>query len=159
MTGFSLHLTLHEHGWTQASITAEGDPLNVSVSYLSDALSDLAESVLTLFRSPRRDQVTCCWQDEPEEHRWILHRVGEEVRVEIVRFDHSFSRLPDEQGQCVFETHCTLMRLATQVTGQLHQMLNEYGADGYHARWRHPFPMSTFRQLQAQIQDRKHPAT
>jgi hypothetical protein len=86
-----------------------------------------------------------------------MSREGKSARTQILRFEDTFSDQPDERGQCVFETSCTLMRLATQVKGQLHQMLNEFGEDGYQYRWRHPFPMSGFRRLEGVIRRRKHP--
>ena len=121
------------------------------VSYRSDAFGVLLDAVLVLLRTQQMDSICCSWQEEPGEYRWLLHREGERVRVQILHVDDTFSRLPNERGRCCFETTCTLVRLATQIKGQLHQMLNEHGEEGYRKRWRHPFPTSAFRELETLI--------
>jgi hypothetical protein len=158
MPSIALHnLTLTGHGTLEATIVSDNQPLTVTVSYLSDAITDLAHAALALIRSPVLDSVHFSWQDEPGEYRWIVHREGAEVRIAILRFDDCFSRLPDERGRCVFKAHCTPMRFAKQVKGQLQQLLNALGEESYQARWGHPFPMVTFQELAAQIQDHTQP--
>ena len=119
MADFSMTIILGEHGSMEASVQADGQHLRMLISYLSDALGDLTEAVMVLLRSLELEKRICSWQDEPGEYRWIIHRAGKNVRVQILRFDQNFSRLPDERGECVFDTNCTLMRLATQTKGQL----------------------------------------
>ncbi len=152
---FTLSLSLYEHGMAEAHVSCREQSLRVFPTYLSDAMGNLADAVLCLLRSPMMD-FTCGWQDEPGEWRWVLHRAGEEVHIKIVRFEKNFSDLADELGEQVFSAECPLLRLATQVKGQLRRLLNEHGEQGYLLRWHYPFPMQTFRQMEAIIYEIKH---
>ncbi|MES2464484.1 MAG: hypothetical protein V4671_28315 [Armatimonadota bacterium] len=124
------------------------------VSYLSDAPADLGRATLTLLRYPLKE-VTCSWQDEPGEWRWIMHRAENCVRIEVLSFDETFSSLSDEHGEQVFMAECSLLRLATEVQGQLRKLLDEFGEPGYQEKWGHPFPMQTLRQLEAAVHEQK----
>lgn len=158
MSQFMLVVNLHEHGTAEVQVSQRDNICSLFPSYLSDAFNDLSKAVLSLLQSPLSDSVTCSWQDEPGEYRWIFQRSGEEdVRIEILRFDNTFSRLPDERGESVFIAECSGLRLATQVKGQLQRLLNEFGEEGYRNRWRHLFPLQSFRQLEVYVQHMKHP--
>jgi hypothetical protein len=155
MTPFSFSVILYEHGTLSAGLSVGEEPVTIFASYLSDALGDLTGSAVALLAPSLLDRVTCSWQDEPGETRWILRRVEDRVQVQLLRFEQTFSRLPDERGQSIFEAECSLLRFAAQVKGQLHQLHNEYGEEGYRNRWRHPFPMAAFQRLQTRVNDLK----
>jgi cytochrome c len=86
-----------------------------------------------------------------------MRRFGDdEVDLQIVRFDDGSSKLDDEKGKKLFEARCSVLRLATQVKGQMHQLLNEHGEDGYMALWgNREFPMQEFKRLTTLIEDNK----
>ena len=156
MTQFSFSYKLSGCGWADASVSSGGSALTMTVSYLSDALGDLARAVISLLSEHAVGKVICSWQDEPGEYRWMMLREGDAVRVQIVMFDDCFSRKDCAKGRRLIRWECSLLRLATQVKGQMHQLLNDLGEDGYKERWvNHDFPMQEFMRLSELIQEHK----
>ena len=136
----------------------------MSPSYLSDALRDLASAVNTLLRMDYPGEVRCSWDDEPGEYRWIFNRVESGdwasstaiVSIRVLEFDHLWAHEEDDAGREAFVTNCSAMRLATQVKGQMQQILNEYGLDGYKERWgKYAFPTDEFEKLSEWIDEAK----
>lgn len=68
--GFEYKLT--GSGWAESTISDDSGCLTMRVSYLSDALGELAETVLRLLRNSEKEEVA--FMDEPGEHRWLLQR-------------------------------------------------------------------------------------
>ncbi len=133
-------------GWSEATIAKGDQTVTLYASYLSDAIGDLTEALVAILRSA--DRMTVAWADEPGEYRWILEKEASRLQIKILRFEETFSRRRDEAGELVFESECELSRFAAQLRGQLRQILNELGADGYKAQWvNHDFPMSAYQQL------------
>lgn len=62
---------------------------------------------------------------------------------------------PDDRGEPLFRTECPRLRFATQVRGQVRQLVNEHGHEGYRERCRHPFPAAQMARLERQIALRK----
>jgi hypothetical protein len=149
----TLWIDLPEHGCLTARIAAEGRALSMMASYLSNAPADLLEGVIALVSGFER--ATVSWQEEPGEYRWRLTRSGDRVQVAILWFGRNFSRRLDAAGETLFEAECGLRRLATQVKGPMHRLLNALGPEEYARRWRHPFPMAAFERLSAWIAERK----
>lgn len=112
---------------------------------ITDAPRDLVDAVLVLLRGA--PEARCCWQDEPGEHRWLFRRAGEEVRQRIVRFNDTFARRDDDRGELVFETCCSLTRLASQVRGEMLHLRNRMGEAAYQEAWRYPYPAEPVAQL------------
>ena len=164
MEQFTFTYTLGEHGWADADVFAVDNLRMGSISYLSDALGDLARAAIALFTAHPTDRVAVSWQQEPGEYRWIMHREGDNVHLVIRHFDDCFNRQEDQEGILRFETTCPWTRLATQVKGQLQQILNEFGEDGYKKRWmEHAFPIEQLKRLEelilAEKQRKRHPET
>ena len=156
MAPFRIDLSDLNHGWVIADVSTDEQSYRMFVSYISDGLYYLAEATLTVVRSSFSDTVTFTGMDEPGQDRWILRRIdADRIAIKILSFQDSLSRLPDERGETAFEAECTPIRLLRQVKGQLHVLLNKYGEEGYLLRWRHPFPMRQFRQLEAMLQEMK----
>ncbi len=157
MAGFAFNFTLLEHGWAKAQVASSEKVQPLSASYLSDALGDLTRSVIRLFCATELETIICSWQEEPGEFRWIMRRPGENIGLQIRLFDDAFTHRRDEEGEILFETRCSLLRMATQVQSQLYHVLMEFGEEGYLLRWvTYPFPMSEYQQLTTLIQ--KHTA-
>lgn len=153
MNNFTFTFTLLEHGWAKAQVASMDKVQPLSASYLSDALGDLARSVIRLFSATEPETITCSWQEEPGEFRWIMRRFGDSIRLQIRMFADTASRKRDEEGSLLFETQCSLLRLATQVQSQLYHVLMEFGEEGYLLRWmKYPFPKSEYQQLTGLIQ-------
>ena len=153
---FTFSYKLSGHGWANTSVSDGNNKLNMCISYLSDALGDLARAVISLFYGGSGSLVSCSWQDEPGEYRWTMQREGEVVSLRILRFEDCFSRKDDDKGHRLFGTECSLIRLATQVKGQMHQLHNEFGEAGYKEHWvSHDFPTVEFTRLTELIQEHK----
>jgi hypothetical protein len=120
-------------GWIEAGITDGVSQLSMVPSYLSDGPADLADAVIILLQGAQH--ATCSWQDEPGQYRWLLERQGDELEIKILRFEETFSRKLDEQGERLFSTRCTLARFAVQVHGQLQRLLVGEGAEACLSTW------------------------
>jgi len=150
---FTLTISDLDAGWCSVTVSAGGQSLPMDVSFLSDGLGDLTERAVRVLRGLERAR--CCWADEPGEYRWVLARRGEQLRIRVLGFAREFSQLDDEQGKLLFETECDLLRFASQWKGQLHQLLNTLGPEGYRLKWRHDFPLEEFEQLSRLIHEQE----
>ena len=137
-----------------ATAAADGHAAEMWVWRLTDAPGDLARAVVVLMDGA--DRAMCAWMDEPGEYRWVLARAGDRVTVLLLGFDSDFSKRPDQDGTVLLRTRCPLVRLATQVKGQLQQLLNEHGEQAYEQLWGHPFPRDRFERLKELILLQKH---
>jgi len=142
MRQFEFTYKLLGSGSAEAWVFVDGRGVQMIISYISDALRDLARAVTDLFNLPDGGQVRFSWEDESGEYRWIINRHGDAVTVKIVKFERCFSKLDDNRGELLFQVDCSLLRLATQVRGQIKQIFNEHGLDGYCEQWRNfSFPL------------------
>jgi hypothetical protein len=72
-------------GWAEASIADERSSVEMTASYLTDALADLLSALAALKRGDS-DSERFSWDGEPAEYRWLLRREGDEVDVSILWF-------------------------------------------------------------------------
>jgi hypothetical protein len=92
---FTFTYILGGSGWSEATITDDGEALTLHVSYLSDALRDLTDAMIALMRGTTH--ASCSWQSEHVQHeyRWIFDQDNGDVHVKILEFDSLFSRKAD----------------------------------------------------------------
>jgi hypothetical protein len=139
-----LSYILHQHGWATASISDGESTVESDVSYLSDALGDLARAARGILRG--LPEATFSLQQEPGEHRFVVTREGERVRVEVYRFADTFAR--SKRGDLVLTAECSLREFATECTNCLRRVLDEHGEAGYRERWKNAeFPLHEYRDL------------
>jgi hypothetical protein len=139
-----LSYILHEHGWATVVVGNGDNSIETEVSYLSDALGDLARAARGILRG--LSEATVRLQQEPGEHRVLLTHDGNRVRAEVYRFDDTFSR--STRGKPLLTAECTLRELATACINCLRHVLDEHGEAGYRLRWKnHEFPMREYRAL------------
>jgi hypothetical protein len=149
VTVFTFTYILSGSGWSEATITDDGEALTLHVSYLSNALRDLTDAMIALMRGATH--ASCAWQGEDVQHeyRWIFDQDDGDVHVKIVEFDRLFSRKGDYQGTTIFSTRCPRRRLVGQVLNQLWRILTDLGFHGYKERWHmHDFPLDEYRLLE-----------
>lgn len=134
-------------GWAMARIRDGGRYRDMSVSYLSDALGDMAAATVRLLEGA--NEATFSFEDEPGEHQWILTRTSpDELLLRIVWFEENFSPPDHQTGVEVFSCRCSVMELANQVLSNLHAILKEVGIEGYKQRWQnHDFPLLAYERL------------
>ena len=135
---------LHEHGWATASISDGDATVETDVSYLSDALGDLARAARGILRG--MPETSFSFQQEPGEHRFVVSRQDDGVRVNVYRFADTFSRA----GTCepVMVAKCSMREFATECINCLRRVLDEHGEAGYRQRWQNAdFPLQEYRDL------------
>src|SRR5689334_2478187 len=114
MIRFEYRLT--GRGWSAATISDRETTAELTASYLSDALGDLARATVGLLRGAAAVRVS--WDEEPGEYRWLLARTDEMLTLRILWFDGLRAERPDSEGRTVFETTCRHVDFAGQVTSQ-----------------------------------------
>jgi len=140
-------------GWATATIADDGRHRDMTVSYLSDSLYDMAQAAICLLEGA--DSVRFSFDDEPGEHRCIITRTSDTVaQIRVLWFDELWSNLPDERGSQVFTCACTIARFCGEVLSCLQRLLADHGLDGYKQLWvEHDFPSEKFERLRALIYD------
>ena len=135
-------------GWADARISDNSSYRDMTVSYLSDALGDMARAALQLLRGAR--EASFSFEDEPGEHRWILSRgEADSLRIRILWFEDTFSPPSQERGTEVFKCDCAVLDFVGQVSSVLQTVLADEGIEGYMRRWQHhEFPLGTFTEIQ-----------
>lgn len=144
----SLHYELVGTGWSECRLTIGDKSVQVTASYLSDALESLCTAVLAIANGKEREHAT--FDEEPGEYRWLLERQdADNVRIRILQFEDLWSRrLPDESGETIFDAVCTVTELVQAVVSALEYLHTTYGKKGYRKMWiSHPFPSKLFAKL------------
>lgn len=139
-----LSYILQQHGWAAASISDGDATVETDVTYLSDALGDLARAARGILRG--MPEVTFSFQQEPGEHRFVVSRHEDRVQLSVYRFPETFSR--SQQGELVMTAQCSLREFATECINCLRRVLDEHGEEGYRERWKNAdFPLREYREL------------
>ncbi len=141
-----LSYILQQHGWATASISNGDTAVETDVTYLSDGLGDLARAARGILRG--LPEATFSFQQEPGEHRFVLSREDDHVRLAVYRFAESFSRA--RAGEPVLVAECGLREFATECINCLRRVLDEHGEEGYRERWKNAdFPSREYHDLLA----------
>lgn len=125
-----------------STLTASGQSVSMTVSYLHDSLHELATAVLRLQAGEPEAKVI--FMDEPGEHHLILKRVGENVDLEVIWFDDwaSWKITPDTEPRSVLAATVPLTEFHHAVTNILAGLLESFGLEGYKKKWiEHEFPL------------------
>ena len=134
-------------GWSEAHIADADRTLALEgVSYLSDALSELLDALVSLKRGA--EEASASWWQEPGAYEWKFKRAGEEVDLEIREFNtepgnHGWF----ERGWVVFRTRQPLDVLVAAIAGGASRLLDEVGEEGYLTEWGEPFPARQLQEL------------
>ena len=138
-------------GWAGARIADGSHHRDFSVSYLSDALGDMAKAAALLLNGSREE--TFFFQDEPGEHRFILSRGdADSLTICVLWFECSFCGRSERFGEEVFRCECTVLDFVGQVFANLHSILAERGLDGYKQAWRnHEFPVRAYDEIRRRL--------
>jgi hypothetical protein len=114
---------------------------------LSDALESLCAAVLAIANGKEKEYAR--FDEEPGEYRWLLERHdADNVRIRILQFEDVWSDLPDEAGEVIFDTVCTITELVQALVSALEYLHTTHGKKGYRKKWiSHPFPSKLFAKL------------
>jgi hypothetical protein len=142
----TLDYELTGQGWARCALRVADSFVEVSASYLSDALGNLCRAVISLLEG--EVVVRTSFDEEPGEYRWVMERTSETVRVRILEFGELWSNLPDESGRAIFDALCPLSEFALALVVTLSELWGEYGETRYRERWgEHDFPTSEMHRL------------
>jgi len=145
-----LRYILHDAGWATAIISCEDQTVEMTASYLHDALDDLASAVIGIVNGA--NEVTATFMNEPGEHQLVIRRQGEaNVSLEVRWYDDWQSwGMGTSDYKVVLSCVTRLAHLRGQVLSALKGVLEEHGEVGYKERWgEHEFPLEQLRKLQA----------
>lgn len=144
----SLHYDLVGTGWSECRLTIGDKSVQVTASYLSDALDSLCTAVLAIANGKEKEYAR--FDEEPGEYRWFFERQDvDNVRICILQFEDVWSDLPDDAGKTIFDAVCTVTELVQAVVLALEYLYKTYGKKGYREKWiEHPFPSKLFATLQ-----------
>jgi hypothetical protein len=135
-------------GWATYRIAAGTSEREDTVSYCTDALSDLLHAVAGLYGSADSGRVS--FDLEPAEVRWRLRRQAANVEIIIYRFpdmNTSWNASDDEGTRC---WHSTQPRsaLGHVVMEAAEEVLRTHGEAGYRKKWiQHSFPSAALDDL------------
>lgn len=137
--------TLRNHGWADCEIISENAKINISASYLSDALGGLLSAVVELINGKREARTQ--FDEEPGEYRWIFNQTKENlIDLKIIEFPELRGNKPNEDGKELLKTECTLKELATTLFNSADAILKKFGEDGYKKNWiEHDFPINQYK--------------
>jgi hypothetical protein len=137
-------------GWARASAGDADSKVELTASYLGDALGDLLEAIGILLEGGTAAR--CSWEEEPGEYRWIFTRDGDEVRLVILALPDNFPPMPDEDGVEVYRTTEPLVDLATSIADAAQRVLDQYGEAEYLRWWIDaPFPTAHLQMIREML--------
>jgi hypothetical protein len=140
-----LTYNLRDHGWATACVSNGDAFVEMTASYLSDALGDFARAVRGLMRG--LPETTFSFLDEPGEHRIVLKRDGEAVHATVHWFEDD-DGADLQHGRVVLTGECGIGELVTTTISCLRKVLDMHGEAGYRERWqKDDFPMREYRDL------------
>jgi hypothetical protein len=154
----SLQITyeLAGRGWARVTLADNDQTCTLFVSFLSDALGDLLSALNMLLEG--RSNTTCAMQAEPGEYRWVMECSGDQLHLQVLRFDRNFSDRANEDGKLLFEAICPIHHFVRRIKMTLDNLLDTHGVSGYRAEWvNHDFPMPEYERLVQWLDQRKGP--
>ena len=128
------HYELMGRGWSECRVSIGDVRCEVTASYLSDALGQLASAVEDVLRWPGVD-ARAVFVEEPGEYRWRFVAAGEgRVRVRIIEY-RDWGGREDEAGKTIFDAECARRALGNAVAVELRRLLGVHGLRGYREKW------------------------
>ena len=127
-------------GWSRCTVEAEGVKVELSASYLSDALGNLVLSAIAAISGFH--SCSFGFDEEPGEYRWVIQAIDvNTVKVEVLEFPELWSQKANVEGKVLFTFICAPLIFAKAVHAAALAVLNEHGISGYSEKWvEYPFP-------------------
>ena len=136
----SIDYKLTGAGWSACTLEARSAHIELSASYLSDALGNMLLSATAIASGFRTTEFG--FDEEPGEYRWVVETLENNVTtLRILEFQELWGYKPNDAGRQIFEASTTPVQYAKAVHACASRVLEEYGLKGYTERWtEHPFP-------------------
>lgn len=152
---FDFNLARDAPGWADPVIEDGDARLEMTASYMTDALGDLLNALIQLVNG--RGEAECNWTQEPAGWQWNFVRPNDvEVELEIRFSDDSFQNGwdPESEEAVRFRSRAALSELVGSIADGARRSLDEFGVDGFAAQWNmHPFPSLQLQALQKWLDD------
>lgn len=143
-------------GWAKGKLIIKDQGLDFTVSYLSDPLADLLNSIVKItplyangdFSTRIIDnEATFLWEGEPWGYRWAMKfNSFDDLHIKIFSVEDVFEELSKETLS--FDVHCNYYEFVNAVIVELLQLLNKYGFTGYYDIWdKRDFPVASLLKL------------
>lgn len=143
------HYELTGSGWSECRFSIGEARCEVTASYLSDALGELASAVEDVLRWPEVN-ARAVFVEEPGEYRWRFLQAGHDrVRVKVIAFP-DWGEKDDSAGTVILDAECGRRSLGESVATELRRLLAVHGARGYRAKWvENDFPLERLEAIEA----------
>ncbi len=138
-----LTYTLGNAGWAYAQVSSEQQTVRMTISYLHDTLTNLADAALSLLLSPSLPQVIV-FMDEPGEYQLRLTPDKSGVIQAELRWYNdwqSWGMYAENRYTSALQTTTTASDFALVVETVLDDIWLTHGPEQYKAKWiEHDFP-------------------
>lgn len=141
---FGLDLDVHGSGLINATIRQSGQELRFRVTFISDALIDLADATVAIAGETGQPlKQSFVWANEPDYWRWDLTREDNNHVTVAIAFvtecekheDDSGSLQFDNRGTLRFEAHVSTRVLVATVLTALDTVPRTFGAAEFDVDW------------------------
>ncbi|MFF2014183.1 hypothetical protein ACFVWY_34705 [Streptomyces sp. NPDC058195] len=150
MTRTSFTWTLGWAGSADCTISDGRSEGRAHASYISNVPEDLLNAVTRVVLGAR--MVKAQFEGEPGGHRWIFHRYGDFVDIDLLLLE-DWQR-PDNEGQVIWESRRQgVDSLAKAVIDGFDLVAQDVGEDTYRKKWLSPFPRTDLEDLRTAWRD------
>lgn len=138
-----ISMSLQPHGWLDVMIyTTEGEKIEIPVSFLSDAIHEIASKTSSLGIS--NNDVIITVQTEPGEYRFKISKVTKELSLfQLFEMSDNFSSEALKEGTLLITEEIKTIRLIRIIHRELTKM-KDLGMVGFKERWNSDFPITAY---------------
>src|SRR3954452_592733 len=137
-------------GGSEARFAVGAQSVELSASYITDALGDLLRATGVILEGSDSAQVS--WEEEPGRYDWLLDRVGTAVRVRVVEWYWGGRWIHRVRSAVILDATCPVQSFAAAVANGARPVLDRHGEKGYLEAWiRHPFPTEELAEIEANL--------
>ncbi len=149
---FSLTYDLVGTGWSTCVVETGDVKLELSASYLSDALGNLV--LFACAAASGFHSLSFGFDEEPGEYRWVAQAIDENlIKVRILEFQDLWTHKSNVEGKVLLDIDMPPLVLAEAVAEAADAVLEKYGLSGYAEKWaEHQFPEQQLSLLKSRIQ-------
>jgi|GEM_PF-5733247 len=143
-SSINLRIVSIDAGWLKAQLTINDQSYDFTVSYLSEPLQSLLETLIELdayydgryaFASDTKPQFHLIWQGEPWRYNWLLEPLEDQCIKISITFceDHVVDKKTADQ--LMLETIVSLREFTERIYEEAERILKGYGFLGYKQVW------------------------
>ena len=134
---------LTTYGWATATIADEQSTVQITTSYVGNALASLLRAVRAAGDDTTQTRHSAILPAEPDNYMWDFWPISDDSLImSVVHYSMSGGgELPrhGESGTVIFEMNTNWRHVASTIARTADTVQQRYG-DGYEELWRQPFP-------------------